>query len=77
MMISAAFILPDEADVRAILLALHGIDLDAQIHASINPPERFTPHYIFWTIAEGPDARAAIDAAIALLPTFGLTYTQV
>lgn len=76
--ISAAFILPDEADVRAILLALDDIKAGgAYIHASINRPEMFSPWNTFWVLVDGEEAQVTLDAVMALLPTFGLTYTQV
>jgi hypothetical protein len=71
---AAAFELPDTADVRAVLFALADIDTDCAIYTQI---ERFTNTNVLWIVAEGEEVRRAIDAALALLPSFGLTYTEV
>ena len=74
-MASAAFILPDTADVRAILLALADIDTDCAVYTQI---EKFTGETVLWTVVEGGEQiRETLDAIQALLPTFGLTYTEV
>lgn len=72
---SAAFILPDDTDLRAVLFALTEIDTESAIYTQI---EKFTDANVLWTVAEGADDVAETIAAVqALLPRFGLTYTEV
>lgn len=71
---TAAFLLPDTADVRAILFALADIDTDSAVTTQI---ERFTDANVLWVIAEGEQAQETIELAQAMLPAFGLTFTEV
>ena len=71
---SAAFLLPDAADVRAVLLALADMDTDCGVYTNL---ERFTDGLVLWVVVEGADdAQATIDAVMRLMPAFGLTYTE-
>jgi hypothetical protein len=70
---SAAFVLPEHADVRAILFALADLDTNAAVSAQL---ERFPTWTALWVVAEGYDAVDAITQAQQLLPTFGLTFTE-
>jgi hypothetical protein len=74
-MASAAFLLPDDADVRAILFALADVNTDCAIYTQI---ERFTSSTVLWIVAEGGrEVQETIAAVMELLPRFGLTYTEV
>ena len=73
----AAFMLPDEADLRAILFTLADMNTGCGVTTQI---ERFTNGNVLWVQVEGfeePETMDTLDEVKKLMPLFGLTYTEV